>query len=83
VSSGADSGLRRRNTTEANWLDGVKESFVGVEKQEEVIVSLQDVKAGIRKMANWKVPGPNRVRDYWFKRFPSLHTSIATALHDC
>ena len=64
-------------------MDGVRESFVGVERQEEVTVSLENVKAGIRKMANWKAPGPDWVRGYWFKRFPSLHTSIAAALQDC
>ena len=42
----------------ASWLDGVKEYFGGVERQEEVIagclsrMSKQDVKAGIRNMVN-------------------------------
>ena len=52
-----------------------------VEQQQEVTVHLDDVKAGIRKMANWKAPGPDGVRGFWFKKFLSLHEPIATSLH--
>ena len=41
------------------------------------------MKAGIRKMANWKAPGPDGVRGFWFKRFPSLHASLTVALGLC
>ena len=68
---------------EASWLGDVRESFAGVRKQEEVVVALEDVKSGIRKMANRKAPGPDLARGYLFKEFPSLHTSIAVALQDC
>jgi len=55
-----------------------------VERQEDIVLRLEDVKAGIRKMANWKeAPGPDWVRGYWFKRFPSLHETITAALQEC
>ena len=67
----------------ASWLGDVRENFGGVVGQEEVVVQLDDVKAGIGKMANWKAPGPDGVRGFWFKRFPSLHLSLTVALQDC
>ena len=44
----------KEHNREASWLGDVRESFAGVRKQEEVVVTLGDVKAGIRKMTKWK-----------------------------
>ena len=38
---------------------------------------------GIREMANWKAPGPDGVRGFWFKRFRSLHGVIMESSQDC
>ena len=51
-----------------------------VDQMEDVLVALGYVIAGIRKMANWKAPGPDGVRHFSFKKFRSLHTSISGAL---
>ncbi len=34
-------------------------------------------------MKNWKAPGPDGVRGFWFKKFTSIHESLATALNSC
>ena len=68
---------------EASWIAYVDRELEGVQQQEEVVVQLKDVKAGIRKMTNWKAPGPDGVRGFWFKKFISLHKSIAASLQDC
>jgi len=67
----------------ASWLGDVRTGFDGVRQQEKVVVQLEDVKVGIRRMANWKAPGPDGVRGFWFKKFPSLHTSLAASLQKC
>ena len=46
-------------------------------------MQLDDVQAGIRKMANWKAPGPDGVRGFWFKKFLSLQVLLTAALQDC
>ena len=66
----------------ASWLGSIRESLSGVRRQENLVLRLDDVKAGIRKMANWKAPGPDGIRGFWFKKFPSLHTSIAASLQE-
>ena len=73
----------KEHDAKASWLKDVRSEFDGVQRQDEVVVGLEDVKAGIRKMANWKAPGPDGVRGFWFKRFPSLHPSIAATLQGC
>ena len=52
-------------------------------QQDEVVLQLVDVKEGIRKMANWKAPGPDGVRGFWFKKFQCLHQSIVASLQEC
>ena len=34
-------------------------------------------------MANWKAPGPDGVRGFWFKKFSSLHDVLVDALQEC
>lgn len=68
---------------EASWLPKVKERFRHVRKQENIVVGLKDVRTGIRKMTNWKAPGPDGVQGFWFKRFTSLHPRLAEYLQVC
>ena len=34
-------------------------------------------------MSNWKAPGPDMVRGFWFKKFDSLHAVLTSALKEC
>ena len=52
-------------------------------RQEDIVLSLEDVRMGIRKMSNWKAPGPDGVRGFWFKKFVSVHEAMRKALQMC
>lgn len=71
------------HTKDASWLGYVKERLSCVKEQEEVVITCENIVNGIRKMANWKAPGPDGVRGFWFKRFRSLHGAIASSLQGC
>ena len=45
------------------WLPKVKECLSETEKQENIRISVQNVKTAIRKMTNWKAPGPDCVQE--------------------
>ena len=64
----------------ASWLPKVKERLSEIDKQEDIRISVENVKTAIRKMTNWKVPGPDCVQGYWFKRFSSLHSRLTEHL---
>ena len=72
----------RRHNDEASCLKGVRTGLGGIRQMEDVVVSLNDVKAGITKMTNWKTPGPEGVRGFWLKKFQCLHPPIARALQE-
>ena len=53
---------------DAEWLEFVRRKMDGVLQMDDVVVTIELVKAGIRRMANWKAPGPDGVRGFWFKK---------------
>ena len=68
---------------DAEWIGRVKDEMSQVERQEDIVVGLDDVKGGIRRMTNWKAPGPDGVQGFWFKKFTNVHGRIADQLQDC
>ena len=68
---------------DACWLGDIREQMKDVKAMEDVVVDLEIVKRGIRRMTNWKAPGPDQVRGFWFKKLTSLHCVLTDALKEC
>ena len=68
---------------EASWLGDIREQMKGVKKMDDVVVELEGVKRGIGRMSNWKAPGLDQVRGFWFKKLTSLHVALTFALKEC
>ena len=67
----------------AEWLGDVEHELKSVEKQENIEITLEDIKAGVSKMANWKAAGPDLVQGFWFKKLTGLHTRSQLCLQEC
>ena len=52
-------------------------------KQQNIDMTPTQIKEIIRKMANWKAPGPDGVHGYWIKMFVSMQEKIALHLQSC
>ena len=72
-----------KHNEEAPWLQRVKEKLENGQRQENVEITIHDVKHLVRKMTNWKAPGPDKVQGFWFKRFTSLHSRLSEHLQYC
>ena len=46
----------------------------------DIVVKIEDMVKKINGMSNWKAPGFDGVRGYWFKAFDCLHKPIVNAL---
>ena len=68
---------------DAVWLDDMKKKMRNIEEMEDIVISAEDVLYVIRKMTNWKAPGPDGVRGFWFKKLTSLHGPLTHALQEC
>ena len=67
----------------ASWLPKVKERLSEIAKQEDIRISVENVKMAMRKIANWKTPGSDCAQDYWFKRFSRWHSRLTEHLQTC
>ena len=68
---------------DAGWLEDTSGKFNRVEDMGDAVITASDVKKGIARMANWKAPGPDGVRGFWFKRFTSIHPFLTDSLDLC
>ena len=53
----------------ASWLPKVKEMLSEIEKQEDIRISVENVKTAIRKMTKWKASGPACVQGIGLRGF--------------
>ncbi|XP_037776982.1 uncharacterized protein LOC119573954 [Penaeus monodon] len=68
---------------QASWLEQVDQEFSAIEVQEDINITMEDIRTGVSKMANWKAAGPDLVQGYWFKKLPGLHPRLQLHLQDC
>ena len=72
-----------KHKEEASWMGTVKKELESVKQMDDVKVELEGVKKGIGRLSNWKAPGRDQVRGYWFKKLTSLHVALTVALKEC
>ena len=49
------------HNTEATWIERVKNKLKDVKKQENININLGNLKTAIKRLTNWKAPGPDGV----------------------
>ena len=62
---------------DSQWLKTLRKE-IKVEKQQELVITVEHVKFALAKTPNWKSSGPDLVQGYRLKKFSSLkemHTS--------
>ena len=42
-------------------------------KQNDIDITTEMIKEQVKKIPNWKSPGPDEVQGYWLKNIPALH----------
>ena len=68
----------------ASWLEDVEVEFSTTEVQEDISITVEDIRNGVSKMANWKAAFPDLVLIlFWFKKLTGLHSRLQECLQDC
>ena len=65
----------------AELLRGIEIEVSRVNKQNDVKITVLDVRKQMGKIPNWKAAGPDRGQGYWLKNLSSLHERIACQLN--
>ena len=68
---------------QAKWLKNIETDLINVKRQDEIVINLSMVRKQLKKMPNWKSPGPDGLQGYWVKNFTSCHERLALQLRNC
>ena len=68
---------------DAEWLKELEEDLRDIDLQQNIVIDELKVFSKVRKIPNWKSPGPDGVQGYWLKNLTSLHQRIASQLNEC
>ena len=60
-----------QHNNNAEWLVQLEADLVNLNKQADVQVTVHRIEKNLRKIANWKSPGPHRLQGYWLKNLKS------------
>lgn len=66
----------------AEWLNEIENDLANTSVQEDITIDI-DVCAKLKRVPNWKGPGPDGVQGYWLKNVTSPHDRMATQLNEC
>lgn len=74
-----------KHSNEAEWLKDFRDhGFGGVKHQQQNFqLTRAKLKNVLKRIPNWKAPGPDMVQGFWFKNFKSLHESLLENYVDC
>ena len=54
-----------------------------MQEQENIVLTADKMEKMLKKMANWKAPGPDLVQGFWLKNFRSMHGRMLIKLNEC
>ena len=60
----------------------IEDNLGTIRKQETLTVTEAMVEKQIKKIANWKAPGPDGVHSYWFKFIKAVRSVLAALLNE-
>ncbi|KAF2903383.1 hypothetical protein ILUMI_02806 [Ignelater luminosus] len=65
------------------WIEKERNKFDNVVQQDATIeITSEMVAKLIIETHNWKSPGQDRIHNYWYKKFTSLHPQLARTIQD-
>ena len=74
---------RKEHHKDAEWLKDVKKELEQDEGQNKIDITKDKMMRVMRKMSNWKTPGPDNVQGYWLKNLTPLHDRLVMYLQEC
>ena len=74
-------GNEAQHNRDAQWLKDLREECDKV-NQQDIAITLKMVTERVKKIPNWKAPGPDGVQGYWLKKLTSLHDRIAEQMNE-
>ena len=74
---------RKEHHKDAEWFKDVKKELEQDESQNKIDITKDKMMRVMRKMSNWKTPGPGNVQSYWLKNLTPLLDRLVMYLQEC
>ena len=71
------------HNVDTEWLEKLENDLKDIEKQCDILIDSDKIWVQLRKVPNWKSPGPDGLLGYWLKNFTSCVDRIAKYFPDC
>lgn len=62
---------------EAPWITEEERKWEGIDEMQFKDITESDIRFVTSRLHNWKSPGIDRIHNYWYKKFTTLHKIIA------
>lgn len=69
-----------KHNEEAEWIKKETDKYTNTPQQSNINITETDLKETIAKTHNWKAPGADKIHNYWYKYFPSIHKQLAKCI---
>ena len=69
-------GEEKEHNKDAAWFIKFKEELQEKEKQARITITKDKMMKVMRKMSNWKSPGPDNAPGFWLKNFTKMHDKL-------
>jgi hypothetical protein len=64
------------HNNQCSWIKDEKINNSTIPKMTNDSITSEDIERIIKKLHNWKAPGLDKIQNYWWKNFPSLHKPL-------
>lgn len=62
---------------ENSWIDSEEAKANQYSPMPNYALTSADISNAVRRLINWKSPGPDKIQNFWYKRFTSVHQKFA------
>lgn len=76
-------GQATEHDKDAEWIRRVERKLDRPDKQRDITITEDNMKKVLKKLPNWKAPGPDAVQGFWIKNLTNLHSKMLQYLNEC
>ena len=71
----------KKHNEKAEWINHITRELEELEESPKGEIHTDLLKTTIKKVSNWKTPGHDGIRGFWFKNFTSIHDRQALEMN--
>ena len=73
----------KKHNEKAKWINNITRELEGLKEGPKREIHIELLKKTLKKISNWKTPGHDGIRGFWFKKCTSIHDRLALEMNRC